>query len=89
MGYRWIVAGSYNAKATEVFQEGLRIPPLRVMTKDGVLSEVMDLITYNTRNPEMLNNDLLAQSEHARIGAEPIEDTDRGIFSRQARGSSV
>lgn len=62
------VAGSYNTKATEIFQEGLRIPPTRLMNK-GVLNEdIMDLITRNVRNPEMMRNDLWSQIGANQIG---------------------
>lgn len=61
-------AGSYNSKATEIYQEGLRIPPTRLASRDIINEEVMELITYNTRNPEMLKSDLLAQIGANRIG---------------------
>ncbi len=66
-------AGSYNPGATEIFQEGLRLPPLRIMTSGGPLREVMDLITYNTRNPEMLKSDLLAQVGACRVGMRRLQ----------------
>ncbi|MCB8815099.1 hydantoinase B/oxoprolinase family protein [Desulfosporosinus shakirovi] len=62
------VAGSYNAKATEIFQEGLRIPPIKLVSKGQVFNEVMDLITQNVRNPHMLQNDLWAQIGANKIG---------------------
>lgn len=60
-------AGSYNPKATEIFQEGIRIPPTRIMKDQRFLPEVLDLILINTRNPQMLKSDLLAQ-----IGANQV-----------------
>ncbi|HBV87433.1 MAG TPA: hydantoinase [Desulfosporosinus sp.] len=62
------VAGSYNAKATEIFQEGLRIPPIKLVSKGQVLNDVMDLILRNVRNPLMLQNDLCAQMGANQIG---------------------
>jgi len=62
------VAGSYNAKATEIFQEGLRIPPIKLVSKGQVFNEVMDLIIQNVRNPHMLQNDLWAQIGANKIG---------------------
>jgi len=71
-------AGSYNPRATEIFQEGLRIPPLKLYKKGCLVPEVMDLITYNTRNPEMLRSDLLAQTGANEIGRRRLlELTDR------------
>lgn len=65
-------AGSYNPKATEIFQEGLRIPPLKLVKAGEIAGEVMDLITYNTRNPEMLKSDLLAQMGANEIGRQRL-----------------
>lgn len=62
------VAGSYNAKATEIFQEGLRIPPIKLVSGGQVIQEVMDLITRNVRNPQMLQNDLYSQIGANNIG---------------------
>ncbi|EGW40780.1 hydantoinase B/oxoprolinase family protein [Desulfosporosinus sp. OT] len=62
------VAGSYNAKATEIFQEGLRIPPTKLVSRGRVINEVMDLILQNVRNPQMLQNDLWAQMGANNIG---------------------
>lgn len=65
-------AGSYNAKATEIFQEGLRIPPLKLVSRGRLSEELLELISYNTRNPKMLKSDLMAQMGANRIGRERI-----------------
>lgn len=67
-------AGSYNSKATEIFQEGLRIPPLKLVDRGTLTEEVLDLITYNTRNPEMLKSDLMAQMGANRIGSLRLQE---------------
>jgi N-methylhydantoinase B len=67
-------AGSYNAKATEIFQEGLRIPPTRLVSQGRLIDEVMELIAYNTRNPEMLKSDFLAQIGANRIGSGRLKE---------------
>jgi len=67
-------AGSYNSKATEIFQEGLRIPPTRLVSRGTLIEEVMELVTYNTRNPEMLKSDLMAQIGANRIGSRRLEE---------------
>ena len=53
--------GSYLAGATEAFQEGLRIPPLRVVTADGIDDEKVAVIMHNVRGPAEREGDLLAQ----------------------------
>ena len=67
-------AGSYNPKATEIFQEGIRIPPTRLMSKGELISEVMELILINTRNPQMLKSDLSAQMGANRLAVKRIEE---------------
>ena len=54
-------AGSYNPKATEIFQEGIRIHPTRFVVEDEIINDILDLIILNTRNPSMLKSDLIAQ----------------------------
>jgi N-methylhydantoinase B len=65
-------AGSYNPKATEIFQEGLRIPPTRLMKNNEMLEDILELIRINTRNPEMLTSDFLAQIGSNRLAAKRI-----------------
>lgn len=61
-------AGSYNSKATEIFQEGLRIPPVKLVSQGTLIEEVLEMIGYNTRNPKMLKSDLKAQMGANHIG---------------------
>ena len=67
-------AGSYNPKATEIYQEGIRIPPTRLMVNDEILEDVLDLIRINTRNPEMLTSDFLAQIGSNRLAVKRIHE---------------
>jgi len=63
-----ISAGSYGATATEVFQEGLRIPPVRLV-RGGVLNdEVLAVMRQNVRRPDMLWGDLQAQLASLVVG---------------------
>jgi N-methylhydantoinase B len=67
-------AGSYNPKATEIFQEGIRIPPTRLMKNNEMLDDILDLIRINTRNPQMLTSDFLAQIGSNRLAAKRIQE---------------
>lgn len=63
-----ISAGSYGATATEVFQEGLRIPPVRLV-RGGVLNhELLAVMRQNVRRPDMLWGDLQAQMASLAVG---------------------
>src|SRR5260370_31630379 len=53
-----ISAGSYGATATEIFQEGLRIPPLKLYREGALNAEVLAMIRQNVRKPDILSGDL-------------------------------
>lgn len=55
------VAGSFYSKATENFQEGLRIPPIRFVRKGTIDSDLMEFILNNVRVPREMRGDLEAQ----------------------------
>src|SRR5690242_18125667 len=48
-------------RADEIYQEGLRIPPVRLMIDGRVNDDVMRLISANVRIPEEREGDLTAQ----------------------------
>ena len=65
-------AGSWSPDATDVFQEGLRLPPVKLMVA-GVLNEaLLAVITCNSRLPENARGDLLAQVAACRIGEKRV-----------------
>ena len=57
------VAGGYNPNATEVWQEALRIPPVKVYEKGKLRKDVWDLIFANIRF------DIVEQDMRAQIGS--------------------
>jgi len=63
-----ISAGSYGATATEVFQEGLRIPPVRLLKRGTLNAEVLAIMRQNVRRPDMLWGDLQAQLASLAVG---------------------
>ena len=46
-----ISAGSYGATATEIFQEGLRIPPMKLIRRGVLNQEVLAMMRQNVRRP--------------------------------------
>ena len=48
-------------RADEIFQEGLRIPPVKLLVSGAVNDDVMRLISTNVRIPEEREGDLTAQ----------------------------
>ncbi len=61
------VAGGYNPNATEVWQEALRIPPVKVYEKGKLRKDVWDLIFANIRL-EIVQHDLRAQIGACTVG---------------------
>lgn len=57
------VQGGYNPNATEVWQEALRIPPVKVYEKGKLRKDVWDLIFANIRLP------IVAEDMKAEIGS--------------------
>lgn len=58
--------------ALEIFQEGLRIPPLRLVREGHLEREIWDLILANVRTPAEREGDLLAQLMSLRRGGERL-----------------
>jgi N-methylhydantoinase B len=63
-----MAAGSYAATATEVFQEGLRIPPLKLVRGGVRNDDVLAMMLQNVRRPDMLLGDLQAQLASLAVG---------------------
>ena len=60
--------GAYNAKATEIWQEGLRVPPLKLFDQGRRREDVYEMIVLNVRHPRDFRGDLAAMIGSARIG---------------------
>ena len=60
--------------AREIYQEGLRIPPVLLMRAGETCRDVMNLILANVRTPEEREGDLLAQVMAARRGESRLRE---------------
>lgn len=68
-----IVAGSNALGATEIWQEGLRLPVLKLVDK-GIRNETLwQIIGLNVRTPELVYGDLQAQMAACAIGARGMQ----------------
>lgn len=68
------VPASLSRTLTEVHQEGLRIPPMRLM-RDGVMNEdLLRIITTNVRLPEQNWGDLNAQIACVNVGERKVHE---------------
>jgi N-methylhydantoinase B len=65
-------AGTYNPEATEIFHEGIRLPPLRLVEQGRTREDLWQLLMLNTRTPHYLDGDLRAMMGSTRIGADQV-----------------
>ena len=66
------VAGTYNPAATEIFHEGIRLPPLRLVERGSLRKDLWQLLLLNCRCPDLLEGDLQAMLGSTEIGAEQM-----------------
>ena len=72
------VAGSMPIDATSIFQEGVRIPPVKIW-KQGVYNEdLIALVMHQTRTPEWCKADLNALIAACRVAARRVSRWRRG-----------
>ncbi|RQR35479.1 hydantoinase B/oxoprolinase family protein [Burkholderia sp. Bp9143] len=62
------VPGSNAADSTEIFQEGLRIPPTKLYARGEVNDTLVNIIKKNVRLPDLVLGDLDAQLATCNIG---------------------
>lgn len=67
------VVGSLSQTATELFQEGLIIPPLRFEVRGQRDAGLLSMILANTRFPEDLEGDIDAMISGVRVGVDRME----------------
>lgn len=66
--------GSLSADATEIFQEGLRLPAIKMISRGEAIPGIFDIITVNSRMPDFLEGDLWAAIASVRIGAKRLAE---------------
>ena len=64
--------GSVPTNATEIFQEGLRIPPLKLRDKGKINETLVAIIRQNVRIPDTVMGDIHAQLAACLIGVAPV-----------------
>jgi N-methylhydantoinase B len=62
------VPGNYNPAATECFQEGILIPPVKLYDRGQFRQDVVDILSSNSRQPMSLYGDLNGQINAMDLG---------------------
>ncbi|AQH01450.1 hypothetical protein A9R05_21735 [Burkholderia sp. KK1] len=69
-----MVPGSMSGKATEIYQEGVRIPPLKIMEAGRMNEAVLELLLANMRVPEERLGDFHASLAACRVAERRIQE---------------
>jgi N-methylhydantoinase B len=72
------VAGSESADCISIFQEGLRLPPVKLMAAGELRRDIVDILLLNSRTPKHRQGDINAQIASNLIGVRRVEE----IFAR-------
>jgi len=67
------VPGNYNPKATESFQEGVRIPPVKLIRAGVVQQDIIDILDANSRVPQSNWGDLNGQINALDLGERRLQ----------------
>lgn len=73
--------------ATEVYQEGLRLPPVRLVVGGRIVEDVLALFLANARVAEERRGDLLAQLAALRLGEQRVAALVEGAGVSMAHGA--
>lgn len=68
-----VVAGGGSAQATQVYHEGLLLPPVKYLSEGLVVTQVEDILRANSRTPDLVLGDLNGQIGANRLGARRLQ----------------
>ena len=92
-----MVPGGFNSTATEIQQEGLRLPPVKLVRRGEIVQDVVDIILNNIRVPDERIGDIRAQIGALKTGEKRLtalldrygpETVVEGIGELKARPSA-
>ncbi|CAN0558493.1 unnamed protein product, partial [Laminaria digitata] len=83
------VPGNYNPSATDCFQEGFVMPPVKLMDRGVLRPDIVSVLTANSRLPGSSYGDLMGQINSLDLGVRRMDDlldeygkdTVRDVFS--------
>ncbi len=67
-----IVPGSMSSISTEIFQEGLRLPAVKIVERGRPIKSVLQIMKVNSRLPDYLQGDMWAGIAAVRVGERRI-----------------
>jgi N-methylhydantoinase B len=90
------VPGSTSANATEMYHEGLLVPPIKIWEEGRPLPDIERIILTNSRQPDLLRGDMHAQIAVTQMGAARVKElcvrfgaeTVTGAFAAILKGAA-
>ena len=90
------VPGNYNPSATDCFQEGFVMPPVKLMDRGVIRPDIVSVLTANSRLPGSSYGDLVGQINSLDLGVRRLDDlldeygkdTVRNVFNELKERSS-
>ena len=79
-------AGGYSPNAREIWHEGIRIPPVKLAERGLIREDLLRLICANTRKPNDLRGDIMAQVASVTIGAQRLQELFERYGADQIEG---
>ena len=73
----------------EIYQEGVRIPPVKLMRAGLMNRDVLAMLLNNVRTPEEREGDLGAQIAACHTGAERLREVCSRYGLKRARGAAA
>jgi N-methylhydantoinase B len=78
--------GSFSPDSTEIYQEGLQFPTIKIFERDKPIASVIDIIEANVRLPEMTLGDVWSGVASLKVGEsrflEIVERYGRSMIDR-------
>ncbi|MBO6505934.1 MAG: hydantoinase B/oxoprolinase family protein [Kordiimonadaceae bacterium] len=68
------VPGSLPTDATSIFEEGVRIPPIKLYKNDVLQEDILTLVLHQVRMPEWCRADLLAIVASCRVAEKRVHE---------------
>ena len=67
-------AGSEAIACKNIFQEGLRLPPIQIVRDNEFIQDILSIITLNSRTPDERRGDLMGQFAANMVGVRRMSD---------------
>jgi N-methylhydantoinase B/oxoprolinase/acetone carboxylase alpha subunit len=77
-----MTAGSVPTNSTEIFQEGIRIPPLKLLDQGIYNDTLIAMLRRNVRIPDMFMGDLNAEIAACKVGARRIQEAAKAYGAK-------